>query len=61
MDKFVIVSEDWEEEILSRETNPFVFDDIIEQKVSQVRRIILPDPEIWWTLSINSKRIILIN
>lgn len=61
MDKLVLIDDDWCEVILDKKTNPVFFDSIIEQKVSQVNRIILTDNENWWTIAINSNRVILIN
>lgn len=61
MDKFVIVNEDWEEEILERNKNPFAFDSIIEQKCKQVNRILLQDAETGWMIWISNDKIILIN
>lgn len=60
MDKFIIVNEDWEEQVLEKRTNPKAFDTIIKQKLANVRRIILEDPE-GWTLGVSSEKIILIN
>lgn len=61
MEKFVIIDDNWEESVLDRNTNPFIFDLIIEQKVAQVQKIILPDYETWWTMTLNSNKVFLIN
>jgi hypothetical protein len=61
MDKFVIVDEYWNEEVLERSKNKEVFDIIIEQKLNKVKKIIIADPEWEWTLSMSSDKIILIN
>lgn len=60
MDKFILIDDDWQEVILDRKTNKKAFDSIIQQKTSQVNKIILPDYENW-NIIIDSKRIILIN
>jgi acetate kinase len=60
MDKFVLIDDEGSEVILSIWDNKQVFDSIIDQKTSQVRRIVIPDNENW-TIAINSNRVILIN
>jgi hypothetical protein len=61
MEKLIIIDDDWEECILNRKDNPFAFDSIIEQKCSKVNKILLPDEETGWMMSIKSSKIILIN
>lgn len=61
MDKFVLIDDNWTEIILERKTNTQAFDYIIDQKTSQVKKILLPDDETGWMIGINSNRVILIN
>jgi hypothetical protein len=45
MDKFVLIDDEGSEVILSRRDNKQAFDSIIEQKLSRVKKILLPDNE----------------
>lgn len=60
MNKLLLIDDDWQEVILQRKDNPKAFDSIIEQKISRVKKILLPDWE-WWTLWVSNNKIILIN
>lgn len=61
MDKFVLIDDDWMEVVLKRNKNSQAFDSIIEQKTSNVKKILLSDYETGWMIGINSSRVILIN